>query len=133
MTCLLPLGGEAAKSWPASDIFGDAHHLEVFEIDSSTGFMAPSPPPARLPADWEVWEATLDDAMESRVQLGNKIGLTKEEMTRSETWRANVRAVREFFVFFILAQRIKNRAMAHFRHSFPFCPCPTICAAPCRS
>jgi hypothetical protein len=92
MSCLPPFGSGTAESWTALDIFADAH-LEVFEIDSLTGFMAPRPPPARLPAEWEVWESVLDDAMESRVQLGNKIGLTKEEMTHSEAWRANVRTV----------------------------------------
>ena len=98
MACSSPLGSEAVKAWTVSDIFADAH-LEVFEIDSSTGFMAPRPPPARLPAEWELWEAVLDDAMTSRVQLGNKIGLTKEEMRLSEAWRVNVRAVRDFFIF----------------------------------
>ena len=68
--------------------------MEVFEIDSFTGFMASRPPPVRLPIEWEVWEVTLEEAVTSRVQLGNKIGLTREETARSETWRESVRTVR---------------------------------------
>ncbi|KAF8343598.1 Indoleamine 2,3-dioxygenase [Amanita rubescens] len=53
--------------------------------------MAPHPPPARLPIEWEMWEVTLEDAVKSKVRLGNKIGLTREETACSETWRTSVR------------------------------------------
>ncbi|KAH8115256.1 Indoleamine 2,3-dioxygenase [Phellopilus nigrolimitatus] len=33
-----------------------------FDVDPSTGFMPPQPPLARLPAEWEPWEAALDEA-----------------------------------------------------------------------
>ncbi len=93
MLCSPPSLAGSAKSCTGSDILADAH-LEVFEIDSFTGFMAPRPPPARLPIEWEAWEVTLEEAVKRKVQLGNKIGLTREETACSETWRASVRTVR---------------------------------------
>ncbi|KAF8635062.1 hypothetical protein AX15_000554 [Amanita polypyramis BW_CC] len=76
---------------PGSDIFSDAQ--DVFEVDSLTGFMAHRPPPARLPVEWEVWEVTLDEAVRVKIQLGNKSGLTSEEKTRAEVWRASVQRI----------------------------------------
>ncbi|KAF7337026.1 Indoleamine 2,3-dioxygenase [Mycena venus] len=49
------------------------------------------PPPARLPADWEAWEAVLDEAIAESLQLGDKPGITPAEMSRSESWRQRVR------------------------------------------
>lgn len=63
----------------------------VFDVDSQTGFMAPSEPVSRLPIQWEPWEATLDAAILVQLQLGDKPGLTEQEATQSEKWRAGVR------------------------------------------
>ena len=68
--------------------------VEVFDIDQHTGFMAPNPPPDRLPQHWEGWEILLDTAVESKLQVGDKLGLTEEERTISRRWRETVRAVR---------------------------------------
>ncbi|KAK2459905.1 hypothetical protein APHAL10511_008105 [Amanita phalloides] len=67
--------------------------LHVFEVDPFTGFMAPHPPPTRLPAAWETWEATLDAAIHARIQLGDKPGLTDEERATSHAWRLSVVAM----------------------------------------
>jgi Indoleamine 2,3-dioxygenase len=66
----------------------------VFDVDSQTGFMAPSEPVRRLPTQWEPWESILDAAIHAQLQLGDKPGLTKEEEVQSEQWRASVRQVR---------------------------------------
>lgn len=67
---------------------------EVFDIDHHTGFMAPVPPPDRLPQHWEDWEMLLDTAVESKLQVGDKLGLSEEERVISKRWREKVRAVR---------------------------------------
>ena len=67
---------------------------EVFDIDQHTGFMAPFPPPDRLPQHWEDWERLLDIAVESKLQVGDKLGLSEEERAVSKRWRETVRAVR---------------------------------------
>ena len=66
---------------------------EVFDIDQHTGFMSPDPPPDRLPQHWEVWELLLDTAVESKLQVGDKLGLSEEERKVSKRWRETVRAV----------------------------------------
>jgi len=66
----------------------------VFDVDQRTGFMVPQPPLSRLPEKWEVWEAALDTAIEARLQLGDKVGLTEAEAAASEQWRYSVRKVR---------------------------------------
>lgn len=66
---------------------------KVFDIDQHTGFMASDPPPDRLPHCWEAWEIVLDAALESKLQVGDKLGLTDEERTISKRWRDRVRAV----------------------------------------
>jgi indoleamine 2,3-dioxygenase len=65
----------------------------IFDVDSETGFMAPSEPQSRLPSQWEAWEATLDAAVGARLQLGDNPGLTEQEETESEQWRASVKMV----------------------------------------
>ena len=51
----------------------------VFDINEHTGFMAScSAPPDRLPPPWETWEVILDAAVESKLQLGDKLGLTDQ-------------------------------------------------------
>lgn len=67
---------------------------KVFDIDQHTGFMASDPPLNRLPQSWEAWEIVLDAAFESKLQVGDKLGLTDEERTTSKRWRDRVRAVR---------------------------------------
>lgn len=67
---------------------------KVFDIDEHTGFMASDPPLDRLPHCWEAWEIVLDVAIESKLQVGDKLGLTDEERTMSKRWRDRVRAVR---------------------------------------
>jgi Indoleamine 2,3-dioxygenase len=67
---------------------------EVFDIDQHTGFMAPVPPPDRLPQYWEDWEILLDTAVKSNLQVSDKLGLSEEERAISKRWRETVRAVR---------------------------------------
>ncbi|KAF8972322.1 Indoleamine 2,3-dioxygenase [Flammula alnicola] len=64
---------------------------QVFDVDQRTGFMAPQPPISRLPGAWDAWESILDDAIEAKLQLGDKIGLTAAEATSSKHWRNRVR------------------------------------------
>jgi len=66
----------------------------VFDIDQRTGFMAPRPPVPRLPETWEIWERALDTAVERKIQLGDKIGLTSAEAADSHCWRNGVLQVR---------------------------------------
>ena len=74
-----------AKTATVSEVFVD--------IDQHTGFMAPNPPPDRLPQDWENWEIILDMAVKSKLQVGDKLGLSDEERAISKRWREAVRAV----------------------------------------
>ena len=67
---------------------------KVFDIDQHTGFMAPDPPPDRLPRHWEDWEILLDTAVKSKLQVGDKLGISEEERAISKRWREEVRAVR---------------------------------------
>lgn len=53
--------------------------------------MAPRVPLARLPKDWEPWEALLDAAIAERLRPGDTAGLTETDEARSERWRAIVR------------------------------------------
>ncbi|EGO24243.1 hypothetical protein SERLADRAFT_467213 [Serpula lacrymans var. lacrymans S7.9] len=62
-----------------------------FDVDTRTGFMPPDPPPSRLPLEWEPWEAVLEDALKTKLQLGGKPGITPEEAALSSSWRARVR------------------------------------------
>ncbi len=65
-----------------------------FDVDTRTGFMPPDPPVTRLPFEWESWEVALDNAVASRLQLGDKQNLSGEDQARSERWRAQIREVR---------------------------------------
>lgn len=102
----------------------------VFDVDSQTGFMAPSEPVSRLPIQWEPWEATLDAAILVQLQLGDKPGLTEQEATQSEKWRAGVRQVclvsLNFFPQIIDANR---RVDARYRHDHPRICCPSQACA----
>lgn len=78
------------NDWP----FPDLKEASAFDVDPRTGFMASQPPLRRLPAPWDVWESALDDAVDSKLQLGDVIDITEDEKTCSECWRARVRNVR---------------------------------------
>uniref|UniRef100_A0A0W0EUN6 Aminotransferase class I/classII large domain-containing protein n=1 Tax=Moniliophthora roreri TaxID=221103 RepID=A0A0W0EUN6_MONRR len=62
-----------------------------FDVDNRSGFMPPHPPVARLPSEWESWEQILDAAVEERLQLGEKPGLSISDREKSALWRARVR------------------------------------------
>lgn len=64
-----------------------------FDVDTRTGFMPPQPPLTRLPPEWEAWEVVLDDAVASRLQLGDKRDLSEVDQAISDRWRARVREV----------------------------------------
>ncbi|GBE88051.1 Indoleamine 2,3-dioxygenase [Sparassis crispa] len=49
------------------------------------------PPLTRLPGQWEPWEATLDDAQASGLQLSDKVGLTADDEARADRWQTHVR------------------------------------------
>ncbi|KAF8992282.1 hypothetical protein BDQ17DRAFT_1459564 [Cyathus striatus] len=63
----------------------------IFDVDQRTGFMASEEPLTRLPEPWEPWESTLDAAVDARLQLGDKPGITAEDIDRSSVWRVRVR------------------------------------------
>ena len=64
-----------------------------FDVDTRTGFLPPQAPLSRLPSAWEEWEMTLDEAISSHLQLGDKIDLQQTEKEASERWRERVRKV----------------------------------------
>lgn len=64
-----------------------------FDVDTRTGFMPPQPPLTRLPRAWERWEAVLEDAIDSHLQLADKLDLTEKDEAESERWRNTVREV----------------------------------------
>lgn len=64
-----------------------------FDVDTRTGFMPPEEPLTRLPDGWEAWEATLDRALKSKLQLGEKFGISQGDAAQSESWRSLVREV----------------------------------------
>ena len=91
----------STTSTPSSDpLLFDPAQLPVFEVDSVMGFMAPHQPPSRLPDEWGVWEATLDEAVRKRIQLGDKIGLGEDDKRVSQMWRGDVRQVSEHFFYY---------------------------------
>lgn len=62
-----------------------------FDVDTRTGFMPPEPPLVRLPEEWQLWEAALDDALTSRLQVSDKADLTAEDQAQSDRWQARIR------------------------------------------
>ena len=80
--------------YQSSSLVEMAFVAQLFDIDQHTGFMAPNPPPDRLPHYWEEWEILLDTAVKSKLQVGDKLGLSEEERAISKRWRETVRAVR---------------------------------------
>lgn len=65
----------------------------IFDVDQKTGFMASEPPLERLPAPWEAWEAILDVAIRTKLQLGDNPGISMQEMEISRVWRVQVSKV----------------------------------------
>jgi indoleamine 2,3-dioxygenase len=65
-----------------------------FDVDTRTGFLPPQAPLSRLPVYWEQWEVTLDDALERKLQLGDRAGLTAAEILSAASWRTSVSHVR---------------------------------------
>ncbi|PPR06710.1 hypothetical protein CVT26_001376 [Gymnopilus dilepis] len=80
---------------PTSVDHSKASHLipvnQVFDVDQRTGFMAPRAPIARLPSKWKLWEETLNSAVSSKLQLGDKVELTVTAAATSSAWRKRVR------------------------------------------
>lgn len=64
-----------------------------FDVDVRTGFMPPSPPLARLPSTYAIWEQLLDDISTKRFKLGERKDLTEKDRVASETWRRKVQQV----------------------------------------
>ncbi|KAF8896021.1 Indoleamine 2,3-dioxygenase [Infundibulicybe gibba] len=64
-----------------------------FDVDNRTGFMPPQQPLHRLPLEWNIWETALGDAVEKKLQLGDKPGISVTEARTSEDWRNAVRAL----------------------------------------
>lgn len=73
-----------------------------FDVDTRTGFMPPEPPLTRLPAEWEAWEAVLDEARASKLQVADKVGLTEDDEARAARWQTSVREVSPADRFFRL-------------------------------
>lgn len=65
----------------------------VFDVDPHTGFMSSQPPIPRLPEQWEQWEAMLDLARSSNLEVGDALGITDDQVQASAAWRARVREV----------------------------------------
>jgi len=61
-----------------------------FDVDSQTGFMPPQPPLARLPDEWETWEATLDSALTKRLKLYDGPTTTDDDRAEATAWREGV-------------------------------------------
>ena len=91
-----------------------------FDVDTRTGFMPPQPPLTRLPSAWEPWEAVLEDAIRSRLQLADKLDLSEKDETDSERWRNTVREVSIRIV--ILGHREKQTMANPSLPSFRFYP-----------
>jgi indoleamine 2,3-dioxygenase len=64
-----------------------------YDIDPQTGFLPPTVPISRLPAQWQAWESVLDDLKANRLQLGDKADISASEAAKSEIWRTRVREV----------------------------------------
>lgn len=65
-----------------------------YDVDTRTGFMPPEPSLTRLPAQWEPWEATLDDAFSPvRLRHIDTPELDEADRVNSERWRASVQDV----------------------------------------
>ena len=79
-----------------------------FDVDTRTGFMPPQPPLVRLPPAWEPWEAVLEDAIQSKLQLADKPHLSPSEQETSERWRNLVREVSTYAIIFTFVMNLRN-------------------------
>ena len=61
-----------------------------FDVDNRTGFMPPEPPLARLPSEWEKWEAILDSALTKKLKLYNGLSTSDDDRAESAAWRGDV-------------------------------------------
>lgn len=64
-----------------------------YDVDSRTGFMACHPPPARLPAEWELWENAFTAATDGKLQVGDQLGISEQAKACSKVWRDTIREV----------------------------------------
>lgn len=86
-----PQKSHSVKGTPQLDTSTLAAH--DFDVDVRSGFMPPEPPIDRLPREWEEWEAVLEDALQSRLKIGESLDITPEETERSRLWRDTVQNV----------------------------------------
>lgn len=102
-----------------------------FDVDNQTGFMPPRLPIVRLPGMWEPWESILDAAIDTKLQLGDKIGLTEVEAEVSRDWRAKVRQVRTAdlanVVGDVIARRCQCCRLGTWRNLQNSCAVHTLC------
>jgi len=61
-----------------------------FDVDNRTGFLSPQAPLARLPSEWETWEAILDSALTKRLKMYNDPTITDDGRAQSAAWRGDV-------------------------------------------
>ena len=76
-----------------SELVESLAKMLYIDIDQHTGFMSSEPQPDRLPQPWEAWEILLDSAVQGKMQVGDKVGLSEEQLAFSKQWRDRVRAV----------------------------------------
>ena len=96
MTRTLPYVSPKAKMIRDAFVEDETAVYAQFDVDAEMGFMPPKEPLSRLLPEWEPWELILEAAIESQIQLGDKLGLTEDEKSASEAWRARVRKVGMF-------------------------------------
>lgn len=83
-----------------------------FDVDTRTGFMPPDPPLSRLPGQWELWEMTLEVAMQEKLQLAVKPGLTVEDEKKSQSWRHRVKQVSTGLRWILLLVHVLTRTIS---------------------
>ncbi|OAX42708.1 Indoleamine 2,3-dioxygenase [Rhizopogon vinicolor AM-OR11-026] len=84
-----------------------------FDVDTRTGFMPPDPPLSRLPEQWELWETTLDAAMQAKLQLAVKPGLTTKDEQTSGSWRDHVKRLPVLPTFELVRSELLLRRAHH--------------------
>ncbi|CAA7271431.1 unnamed protein product [Cyclocybe aegerita] len=107
-----------------------------FDVDTRTGFLPPQAPISRLPATLECWEVVLEDAIASKLQLGEKPDLSDGEKKKSEEWRERVRKLpilsidelKNSEIALRRAHQVLGWIMHFYIHSMP--PSEAICIPP---
>ncbi|KAI0760979.1 tryptophan 2,3-dioxygenase [Trametes elegans] len=84
-----------------------------FDVDTRTGFMPPEPPLTRLPRAWEPWEVALADAIDTKLQLADKPGLSDGEKAESERWRNRVRELPVLSIVDLKPSEVRLRRAHH--------------------